>query len=630
MLERMREGSQGIAAKAILVVIILSFALAGVSGYLGSTTEDAAVTVNGEAITQNSVEQAYQNERARLQQQYGEQFDLLASNPNFTQQVRAQATQTLVTERLIQQAVDEMGLRIGDEQVKEAIRNMPEFQSDGKFNNDLYLSVLRNNSLTPSQFIENFKRDLVRIQLLQTLVGSEFVLPSEVAQVGQLQEQQRIARILNVKVGEFDATGSVTSEEIDAFYAENKQLFQTPEEVSVEYILLDGADLSSEITLDSNDVETYYENNLSEYQRAERRKVAHIFIQGDSDEAKSKAQAILSEVKAGADFAELAKLKSEDAYSARNDGELDWFERGVMDPAFDDSSFQLTLENPISDVVKSEFGFHVIKLVEVQESKTLPLSEVKEQVENTLKQDKVRVLYDDLYQRLSEVSFESPDNLEEASAEVGLDIQTTPLFSTDSVPAGLDNQLVLSKVFNRDFREEGLNSEIIELNDFQSIVVRVKEYKQASTKPVSEVSKQITQQLEEQNSATAAKDFVESLVTKLNAGESIDSELAEKGIAFSEPLTLARYSRDHDNEVIHRLFQLTKPSAGEVTRDYVATAQGDYAVIELSDVIEDKEINNETATQLTTMLQRSVSEATYQALITHLLNNADIVYTGAN
>ena len=150
MLERMREGSQGIAAKSILVVIILSFALAGVSGYLGTTSEDAVVTVNGEAITQQSVEQAYQNERSRLQQQYGEQFDLIASNPNFAQQVRDQATQTLITERLIVQTVEEMGLRVGDEQVKDAIRKMPEFQVDGKFDNEQYLALLRNNNLTPS------------------------------------------------------------------------------------------------------------------------------------------------------------------------------------------------------------------------------------------------------------------------------------------------------------------------------------------------------------------------------------------------------------------------------------------------------------------------------------------------
>jgi len=371
MLERMREGSQGVVAKSILVVIILSFALAGVSSYLGSTSVDAAVTVNGEAISQQSVEQAYQNERARLQQQYGEQFDLIASNPNFAQQVRTQATQTLVTERLIAQAVAEMGLRVSDEQVKQAIRKMPEFQVDGKFNNNLYLSLLRNNNLSPSQFSTNFKTDLVRIQLLETLVGSEFVLPSEVSQVSQLQSQQRVARILNIKSDDFSDDGKVTPEEINAFYTDNNSLFQNPEQVNVEYVLLDSAKLASEVDINDADIQAYYDQHQSDYQRTERRKVAHIFIKGDSTEAQEKAQAILNEVKEGADFAELAKTKSEDLFSAKNNGELDWFERGVMDPTFDESAFELTKESPVSEVVKSEFGFHIIKLLQLEAAQTL-------------------------------------------------------------------------------------------------------------------------------------------------------------------------------------------------------------------------------------------------------------------
>ena len=632
MLERMREGSQGVVAKSILIVIILSFALAGVSGYLGTTSENAAVTVNGEAISQQSVEQAYQNERATLQQQYGEQFDLIASSPNFAQQIRSQATQTLITERLIAQAVKEMGLRVSDEQVKTAIRNTPEFQVDGKFDNNLYLSLLRNNNLSPLQFSENFKTDLVRIQLLQTLVGSEFVLPSEVEQASQLQGQKRVARILNIKSDDFIAAETVSAKEVEAYYADNSQLFQSEEQVNVEYVLLDAAALTSEAIVSEAEIQAYYEQHEGEYQRQERRKVAHIFIQGDSTEAKEKAEAILTEVKAGADFAELAKTKSEDTYSAKNDGELDWFERGVMDPAFDKSAFELTSASPISDVVKSEFGFHIIKLIEAQETETLPLSDVKSQIEVALKSEKTKEIYDNLYQRLSEVAFESPDSLEEASAEVNVDIKTSGLFSADNAPRVLNDSKVLNKLFDESFRSEGLNSEVIELNDSQAIVVHIKEHKEAATKPLADVSEQITLQLEEQKSSEAAKQFVESLMTKLAAGESIDNELTDKGIAFSSSLTLARYSRDYDTQVIQRLFQLAKPDTDKVIRDYVVTAQGDYAVIELSKVVEldASKANEETKTQLTTMLERSTSEATYQALVTNLLKNADIEYTVGN
>jgi len=629
MLEKMREGSQGIVAKSILVVIILSFALAGVSSYLGTTSENAVVTVNGEAITQQSVDQAYQNERANLQQQYGEQFDLIASNPNFALQVRAQATQTLITERLIAQTVEEMGLRVGDEQVKDAIRNMPEFQVDGQFDNDLYLSLLRNNGLSPSQFSDNFKRDLVRMQLLQSLVGSEFVTPLELEQARQLQGQKRIARILNIQSDSFLKNQKVSKDEINAFYTDNSQLFQTPEKVNVDYILLNADALSDKVVINDQDITDYYETHKNEYQTVERRKVAHIMVQGTSSESKKKAQAILAEIKQGADFAKLAKEKSEDAYSAQNNGELDWIEPGVMDPAFDASAFELTSAAPVSDVVESSFGFHIIKLLDIDAQKTTPLAEVKADVEATLRNDRVKDIYDDLYQRLSEVAFESPDNLDEASSEVGIKTVSTDFFSADDAPSPLDNRLVLNKVFDENFRDEGLNSEIIELNDTQSIVVHVKDYQAATTQPLAEVSEQIQQQLEEQKAAAAAKQFVESLIAKLNAGESIKKELADKKIAFNSAVTVERYSRDLDGQIIQRLFKLPKPAADKVVRDFVVTAQGDYAVIELSKVIplDTSKADESATTQLSTVLERNTSEASYQALVSYLLSHADIVYS---
>ena len=629
MLERMREGSQGVVAKSILVVIILSFALAGVSGYLGTTSENAVVTINGEAITQQSVDQAYQNERANLQQQYGEQFDLIASNPNFVQQIRAQATQTLITERLIAQTVEEMGLRVGDEQVKDAIRNMPEFQVDGQFDNDLYLSLLRNNNLSPSQFSTNFKRDLVRIQLLQSLVGSEFVLPLEIEQASRLQGQERVARILNIRSDDFAKDATVSNDEINAFYTENNQLFQNPEQVSVDYILLDAEGLANDIIINDQDIQNYYEQHESDYQSEERRKVAHIMVQGTDSEAKKKAQELLAELNAGADFAQLAKTKSEDAFSAENNGELDWLERGVMDPTFDEAAFALTSAAPISSVVESAFGFHIIKLLDVEEQKITSLANVKDEVETTLRNERIRDAYDDLYQRLSEVAFESPDNLDEASAEVGIKVISTDFFSADEAPSVLGNRLVLNQVFDQTFLNEGLNSEMIELSDLKSIVVHVKDYNAEATKPLADVFEQIQQQLEEQKSAVAAREFVESLIEKLNSGESVNAELSNKKVAFTSNITVERYSRDHDAQVIQRLFQLPKPKNNEIVRDYVVTAQGDFAVIELSKVIEldTSKVDDAAKTQLSTTLERSISEESYQALVAYLLSTADITYT---
>ncbi|GLS90024.1 peptidylprolyl isomerase [Psychromonas marina] len=630
MLDKMREGSQGIAAKIILVVIILSFALAGVSSYLGGSNVAVAVLVNDQEISQASVEQAYQNQRASLQQQYGEQFEMLASNPNFAQQVRAQATQGLITDALIAQAIDEMGLRVGDEQVKDEIRNMQEFQVDGKFNNDQYLALLRRASYTPAQFSQSLKSDLARRQLLQMLVGSEFVLPTEVDIANQLQAQQRVAKVLMVNSADFENSDAVTEEQINSYYESNSDLFKALEQVSVSYVLLDADDLTDQVSVSEDEIEAYYENHHSDYQRAERRKVAHILVQGVSEESKQKAQTLLNEINDGADFSKLAAENSDDTFSAANNGELDWFEAGVMDPAFDKASFALTKASPISELVESQFGYHIIKLVGIDASEALPLDEVKGRVEIALQKQKTNELYFDLHQKLSEVAFESPDNLEEAAGAISAQVQQSDFFSADNVPQVLDNSSLLQTVFDQDFRDEGMNSEIIELSDTKAIVVRVNDYKEAAVKPLVDVSEQIKNNIALQSAQQSARTFAEDITAKLDNNESIEADLAEKGLAFSSDLTFARYTRDYDYQVIQQLFKLAKPAEGQVSRQLVTSSTGDIAVIELSKVIDADAVNDEAKTQIETMLTRSSSDETYQSLVTQLMANADIKYPVAD
>ncbi|WP_354625525.1 SurA N-terminal domain-containing protein [Psychromonas sp. MME2] len=630
MLDKLREGSQGIAAKVILSVIILSFALAGISGYLGGSSATTAVIVNDQEISQASVEKAYQNERQRLQQQYGEQFDILAANPNFAQQLKAQATQTLISEALIAQAIKEMGLRVGDEQIKNAIREMAEFQVDGKFDNEQYLSVLRRVNYTPAQFSESMKQDLTRRQLLQMLVDSEFVLPTEVSLVQQLQSQQRIANVLTVKSDEFVKDNIINADKIDAYYQNNRQLFQYPEQVSVDYVLLDGDQLTSQVSVNQADIENYYDNHQSDYKRSERRKVAHILVQGDNDQAKQKAQAILMDINNGSDFALLAREKSEDTLSAKNNGELDWFEGGVMDPAFDKAAFALTVDAPVSGLVKSQYGYHIIKLLDIQPGKTLPLNEVQAQVKKALLKDKANELYFEMHQQLSEVSFESPDDLTDSANAINGEVVHTELFSAEEAPQALVNKAVLQKIFDADFRAEGVNSEVIELGDNKSIVVRINNYKPASTKPLTEVTDVITTQLKAEQASADAMAFTKSIVVKLNANESIAEQLSDKNLNFVNDVNFTRYSRDYDYQVIEKLFKMPKPVDENVMRDWVKTTSGDYIVVELLSVIEQPTDNSPMAAQINEILQRSTSDSIYQAFIAELMEQAEIKYAVAN
>ena len=626
MLDKMREGSQGIVAKSILGVIILSFALAGVSSYLGGSSEKIAVEVNGQEISQAQVDQAYKTERANVEKLYGEQFESLAANPNFVKQIRAQATRKLVSDTLIGQAIEDLNLRVSDEQIKDVIRSRPEFQDDGVFNNDKYLSVLRRASYTPASYSALIKDDLIRRQLTDILVGSEFVLPNEISVANTLQTQKRIARTLTVKTSSFMKGVTVNNTEINDFYNKNKASFQYPEQTSINYILLDGSKFSKDIKISQADIEKYYDEHQSDYQRAERRKVAHILIKGDSDKAKQKAQAILDELKAGADFAKLAKQKSEEKFSAKNSGELDWFEAGVMESSFDKASFVLTKQAPLSNLVKTKFGYHIIKLLDIEPKVTLPLDDVKAKIKTTLQKTKLSDRYFELQQKLSEVAFESPDSLDDAASAINADVIHTKLFSANHIPEVLADKKVSRLLFDQDFRDEGLNSDLIELADNKAIVLRINEYKAATPKALSDVSEVIASQLKLDKARAKAQAFVETIMMKLKAKESVASLLSAKNIKFSKDITFTRYSQGIDYKVIAKVFKLAKPSEDKMSYASVATSTGDFVIIDLAKVVETASSDEKYIDQLTSILTRSASEQTYESFVEQLIKNADIKY----
>ncbi|WP_434339213.1 SurA N-terminal domain-containing protein [Motilimonas cestriensis] len=427
MLDKFREGAQGPAAKIILGVVILSFALAGVGGYLGSTTADPAAVVNGEDITRQELESAYQQERNKVEQQYGESFAAIAADPSFAQQLRSNVLERLVSERLTDQAVTELGLRISDEQIKESIRSMPEFQRDGQFDNDTYLAVLRQSGYQPDQFRDILRQDMTRRQLLQSYLSSEISLPGEALQLYRLQAQQRELRQLEVNVSQFNDKVSVTDEEVDAYYQANQSSFQHPEQVNLDYVLLDAANLAGDVDLSEEAVKAYYQDHQSSYKAPEKRRVAHILVDINKDNAEKEAQDLLAKVQQGEDFAALAKTFSSDTFSGENGGELDWFEKGVMDPEFEAAAFALEQVGDTSGVVKSEFGYHIIKLLEVQEDAAAPYEEVKDKIANTLKRDKAMEVFYEKLQKLSEMAFEVPDTLNEAADASGSNSATNGL-----------------------------------------------------------------------------------------------------------------------------------------------------------------------------------------------------------
>ena len=306
MLEKIREGSQGPAAKIILGAVILSFALAGIGGYLGQTTEQPVAEVNGVKISQTEFSRAYQNERNRLEQQFGEYFAQIAADPNYMAQIRQGVIDRLVQQELQTQLAAELGLRVSDESVRKAMLELPYFQVGGQFSNDRYLQVIRQMNFQPDAFREYLREDMTRSQLVGAVAGTDFILENELNNNVALQQQTRSIDYLVVTKESLQAGVAVSEQEIADYYELNQPQFLAPEQVSVSYIDLNAANLTLDSSVSEDDIKAYYEQNSAQYVEPEKRRVSHILIDNseDDDAAKAKAEELLAQLQNGADFAE--------------------------------------------------------------------------------------------------------------------------------------------------------------------------------------------------------------------------------------------------------------------------------------------------------------------------------------
>ncbi|MFQ6371494.1 SurA N-terminal domain-containing protein [Shewanella sp. YIC-542] len=617
MLDKIRDGSQGVIAKVILVLVILSFAFAGVSSYLGSSSQPAAATVNGEDITQSELEQAFQNEKNRLQQQLGDMFGALSGNDAYLANVKQGVLQRLIAQRLLDQSAKNMGLRVSDEQIKEAIRNEPAFQIDGKFSNDRYLALLQQLGFTPASFRETMRGDMSRSQLINALIGSEFVLPGESAQVAKLQAQTRDIQFLNVAAEPFLGDVSVTEEELSQFYQANPEQFQRPEMVSLEYVRLSAQALAAAIDISDDATQAYYDEHKTEYKTVEKRLAAHILITGNDDAAKAKAEDLHQQLQNGADFAALAKENSQDTLSAEKGGELGWFEPGVMAPEFDKALFALN-KGDVSDVVHTTYGYHIIKVLDTQPSVVAAFAEVKGKILDKLKMDKAVSQFYSLQQKLADTSYEVPDTLTEAAKAINAEVKSTALFSRDAAPAPFNEPAVLKAAFSGDVLS-GMNSNVLDIANNDVMVVRLKQHEPAGLMAFDAVKQDIEQRLKLQKANELAKDKAQALAAELKQGASGHTLTAHAG--------LSRNSRDVDAAIVTKAFEMAKGEGMSV--DTVALAKG-YAVVVLDNIHNVQDVPAEQLGAVQQRLSSQYSEADYRALVEMLKADAEIVYHTAD
>jgi len=623
MLENIRENSQGMAAKIILGLIILTFALAGLGSYTNSADTSVA-DVNGDKITQQDFSQAYQAQRNRMQQQFGEMFENLAADQTYMANFRNGIVDNLINERLVDQNSENLAIRVSDERIKETIRTMPEFQVDGVFDNNRYLALINQAGFyQSSDFRDYLRQEMTRRQLTQALVVSEFSLPYQSEMASKLQNQKRDIRFAAIDLEQFKNTIEVSETEIKNYYEENQARFMNEEKVKVNYITVDVTELAKGINISDDDVEAYYNENIQDYRQEEQRRVSHILIEMNDDENKAEEQAtaLLAQIKGGEDFATLAKAHSADTFSGENGGDLDWLERGSMDETFDEAAFALNEVGNVSDVIKTEFGFHIIKLTDLKAEVTQPLTDVFDEVKAKTSQQKAQEQFFELQQEVARLSFEYPDSLDDAAEAAGIQVATSDWLSRAGNLPPFNNNKVIDAAFSDLVLSEQLNSDVIEVNDNLAIVLRLNEHQTASVKPLTEVNDTIKASLVAEKAEVEAKKVVEELLTELQSGADISEKLTQYGSSFTNKVDVARYTADVDRLITEKAFTLPHPSEGKVSAGIADVSTGGLALIEIQAIkTAEASIDANTENQQTNQLAQSA----YLSYVESLKANASI------
>ncbi|RVU37161.1 parvulin peptidyl-prolyl isomerase [Rheinheimera riviphila] len=627
MLEKIREGTKGIVAQVILGLVILTFAVSGVSSYFGNNSEQAVAVVNGEEISRTKFEEDLQTERARMEQQFGEMFATLAADPQYMNNFRNSVLERLIGEKLIKQQSEALGLQISDELLLKTITQMQEFQLDGTFNNDRYLALLRQNNLTPNQFRDLLREQFVRNQFVVGVGGSEFALPGEMRNLMSLQQQNRDIEYAVLKAADFAGTVEVTDAKLAEHYQLNQNSYATPEQVSLQYVELKGTDLANSIKVTDADVEAYYQAQSARYSTEERRRVSHILLESaEEDKAvAAKAEELLKQLQQGADFAALAKQHSADTVSAENGGDLDFITKDVMEPEFEKAVYALAKAGDLSAVVKTSFGYHLIKLTEIEAGTVKPLAEVRAAITAEVQQEKAAEQFADLQQKLAEVSFEIADNLEEAATAVNGTVKELPLFSRESAAAPFALPKFLDTVFSPEFISAGTNSDLIELAPQHVVVARLVEHLPEKVKTLEEVKAQVQAAVVAKESNALATAKVEALLAQFNEGKDIRELVVAEKLTLQTAAATPRFGGTLDAEIRTKAFELAKPVPTKpISAGTAVLASGDVSLVLVTKVTEVPSTAEPAAAELAQFAQQ-MGQQHFAAVQEALKQQAEIV-----
>lgn len=575
MMDSLRTAANSLVLKIIFGIIIVSFILTGVSGYLIGGSANYAAKVNDQEISRGQFENAFAGERNRMQQQLGDRFSELAANEGYMKNLRQQTLNRLIDEALLDQYARELGLSISDDQVKNAIFATPAFQNNGKFDNTRYTAIVNQMGMTPDQYAQALRNQLTTQQLINAVVGTDFMLKGEADELATLVAQQRVVREATFDVNALAAKQQASDEEVKSYYEQNKNNFTAPEQFRVSYIKLDAAAMQKNAT--DAEIQSYYDQHQDQFTQPQRNRYSVIQTKTEAD-----AKAALDELNKGTDFATVAKEKSTDIISAKNGGDMGWLEEATTPDELKNAD--LKEKGQLSGVIKSSVGFLVARLDDITPATTKPLADVHDEIAAKVKQEKALDGFYALQQKVSDAASNDNESLAGAEQAAGAKAVTTGWFDRDNLPEELNFKPVADAIFSGGLVGEngtpGSNSDIITVDGDRAFVLRVSEHKPEAVKPLDEVKDQIAALVKHNKAVQQAKLDAEKLLAELKAGKG-DEALKAAGLSFGEAKTLSRTGQD---PISQAAFTLSQPAKDKPSFGIANDMQGNVVIVALDEV----------------------------------------------
>ena len=533
----------------LLLIIFPSFAFFGIESYTRSQAAAGATvaTVAGQVVAQQELDGAMREQLDKFRQMYGAQFDSKLLN---TPEMKLGVLDELVGRKAIAVETVQSKLSISDAMLQQAILATPGMiKPDGSFDKERYISLLAAQGMNPALYEQRLRQDMVLEQLLGAVQNTSFVPKTISDRLALIGEQEREVALLSFKASDYLAEVKLSDEMIKAYYDKNAAQFDIPEMIKAQYVVLSNEALAERSVVSDAEIEAFYQSNQKAYSVDEQRRASHILIAAGKDasadvkaKAKAKADALLLQLRSNPSaFAKLAKENSQDPGSAERGGDLDFFGKGAMLKPFEDAVFKLS-KGQISDVVQSDYGFHIIEVTDIKPASVKQLADIKTQIAGDIKKQKALKAYADAAESFGNLTYEQSDSLKPVADKLGLKIEVVDGITRSGNPAVtnpvLANPKFIKALFADDVVKKKHNTEVVEVAPNTLVAARIVDYKPASRQPLEQVRAAIISRLTQEQALVLAKQAGKARLAALLVADASSGFGEAKLVSRAKPLDI--------------------------------------------------------------------------------------------